>query len=212
MSGPLLVYGASGHGKVVAETARAAGFSPIVFADDSDGKRGTRLCGAEVAAIGRDEALRWLATHDGRVVVAIGHNQVRARVLAELMEAGARPATVVHPSAVIAPTAVIGSGTVVFAGVVVQPDAEVGANVILNTACSVDHDGRIGDHAHLSPGVHLGGTVTVGAGTHLGVGCSVIQGITVGHDSTVGAGSVVVRDLPDGIVAYGVPARVRRQA
>ena len=208
--GPLLIFGASGHGKVVAETAQAAGFGPVVFADDDTSKADTALVGLPVAAIGVAASLEWIRQHDARVVVAIGRNHIRARVLVSFAEARVPIATVVHPDAHVSPSASLGPGTVVFAGAIVQADAQIGANVILNSGCSVDHDGVIGDHVHLCPGVHLGGDVTVDAGTQVGVGTSVIQGRRIGPGTVVGAGSAVVRDLPGGVVAYGTPARVQR--
>lgn len=208
--GALLVYGASGHGKVVADTARAAGFERVAYADDDESKRGLRLAGANVEAIGQDEALAWLGQHRGAFVVGIGHNRIRERVATGLEERGAEAGTLIHPHAWVSPTVRLDPGTVVFAGVVVQAEARVGRHTILNTSCSVDHDCVIEDFVHLSPGVHLGGAVTIDRGAHLGVGVSVIQVRRIGAWSTVGAGASVVRDVPADVVAYGVPATVRR--
>ncbi|MBE3575649.1 MAG: acetyltransferase [Firmicutes bacterium] len=125
---------------------------------------------------------------------------------------GSRFAIVIHPAATVSPYASIGPGTVVLAGAVVNPGTHVGEHVILNTACSVDHDCSIGPYAHLSPGVHLAGGVVVEAGAHLGVGVSVIPRRRIGAWSVVGAGAAVVDDIPPGVVAYGVPARVVRNS
>ena len=210
--GPLLVFGASGHGLVVADTAVRQGYDPVVFADDDPAKAGTSRMGLPVVACGVEAAAAWIGARDGAVVVAIGTNATRARVLEAFVAAGASVATVIDPSAVVSRGATVGAGTVVFAGVVVQAEARVGANVILNTGCSVDHECRLGDHVHVSPGAHLGGQVVVGEGTHIGIGACVIQCRRIGAWSTVGAGAAVVRDLPDRVVAVGVPARVRRPA
>jgi acetyltransferase-like isoleucine patch superfamily enzyme len=84
-------------------------------------------------------------------------------------------------------------------------------NVVLNTGCSVDHDGVIGDHAHLHPGAVLAGAVTVGPYSYIGTNAAVNPGLSVGKRSMIGSGAVVVEDIPDGVVAYGVPARVQRE-
>jgi sugar O-acyltransferase (sialic acid O-acetyltransferase NeuD family) len=206
----LLVMGASGHGKVVADAALAACFDVIAFADDDPAKRGDRLLGIEVRAIGLEEAIGLCRETEAVPVVAIGSNAARMRVFLSLRGAGLQPATIVHPAATVASSASLGAGTVVFAGVVVNPDTTVGENVILNTGATIDHDNHIGFHAHISPGAHLGGTVTVGEGTHVGIGSTIKNNVAVGAWSVIGAGSTVVRDIPDGVVAYGVPARVVR--
>jgi sugar O-acyltransferase (sialic acid O-acetyltransferase NeuD family) len=206
----LLVMGASGHGKVVADAALAASFDVIAFADEDPAKRGLRLLGIEVRAIGLEETIRLCRESEAEPVVAIGSNAARRRVFLALRDSGLEPATIVHPAATVAPSASLGAGTVVFAGVVVNPDTTVGENVILNTGATIDHDNHIGSHAHISPGAHLGGTVTVGEGTHVGIGSTIKNNVAVGAWSVIGAGSAVVRDVPDGVVAYGVPARVTR--
>jgi acetyltransferase-like isoleucine patch superfamily enzyme len=86
----------------------------------------------------------------------------------------------------------------------------IGDDCIVNTSASVDHDCVVGDHVHLCPGVHLAGAVNVGSGTMIGTGAVILPVIQIGKGCVVGAGAVVNRDLPDGVIAFGVPARVQR--
>jgi len=205
----LVILGASGHGKVVADTARAAGFDVRGFADADPTLRGGRVMDLPVAATTDDEVVAWLEDCDAQLVLAIGNNRVRRTVFRRLDDRGVRFATVVHPSAVVSPQAAIGRGTVVFAGAVIQPGCRVSDDCIVNTAASIDHDSLIEAHAHLSPGVHLGGTVAIGEGAWLGVGVSVRNNLRIGAWTTVGVGAAVVSDLPPEVVAVGVPARPR---
>jgi sugar O-acyltransferase (sialic acid O-acetyltransferase NeuD family) len=207
----LVIGGASGHGRVVADTARAAGFDVVGFFDARAELRDGEHAGAPIVAIGNEEAVAFARDGGHQVVVAIGNNPVRVRIGQLFRDAGVELATVVHPRAWVSPESSIGSGSVVFAGVVVQAGTRVGRDCILNTACSVDHDSVLGDGVHLSPGAHLGGTVSVGSLTHLGVGVSVRNNLTIGSRTTVGVGAAVVSDLPDAVVAIGVPAKVRAQ-
>lgn len=115
-------------------------------------------------------------------------------------------ATVIHPSAVVAPEVQMEDGVQVFAGAVVQTGCRLGANAVLNTGARVDHDCVIGAHAHLSPGVTICGAVRVGDGAHIGAGATVIQGLRIGAASLVGAGALVIRDVPPGATVMGVPA------
>lgn len=207
--GSLLIFGAGGHGKVVAETARvAAAWKEIVFTDDAYPELKT-VDGYRVIA-DFSGARSMVDTHPD-VIVAIGDNRKRSDLTVQLQQSGFNPVTLIHPAAVVAGTARIEMGTVIFAQAVVQAGAHIGSAVIVNTAATVDHDCSIGNGVHLSPGVHLGGEVNVGDYSWLGVGATVINRVVVGQDVTVGAGSCVIGDLGDGITAVGVPARAVRQ-
>lgn len=208
--GPLLIFGASGHGKVVADTAIAAGFGPVVFADDDATKAYSKVIGLPVEVIGVESSIAWIRRHDARCVVAIGNNRIRSRVLAAFGELRCPRATVIHPSATVSPSATIGEGTVVFASTVIQADARIGDNVIVNTGATIDHDCVVGSHTHICPGVHLAGGVHVEEGAQVGIGATVIPGRRIGAWSIVGAGASVVKDVPSNVVAHGLPAQVQR--
>jgi sugar O-acyltransferase (sialic acid O-acetyltransferase NeuD family) len=205
----VLIYGAGGHGKVVADAALSAGFGVVGFADDDVARRGKYLLGLEVRATGLDGAVRLCRSEGAGYVVAIGANAARKCVFDSLRQSGLDPLTIVHPSARVASSARLGAGTVVFACAVVNVDATVGENGIINTAASVDHDCVLGPHTHISPGAHLGGMVLVGEGTHIGIGSSVRNNVSIGPWSTIGVGAVVIGDVPERVVAFGVPARVQ---
>ena len=207
----LLIWGASGHARVVADIVRLRGEHDIVaFVHEGDAPVETVVEGVPVIA-SREAVLR--LRDEGAVTDAvIGFGDCAARLEAGrwCREQRLVLATPIHPSAVVSPSARIGAGTVIAAGAVVNPGAVIGEHVIINTGATVDHDCILRDGCHLSPGVHLGGGVTVGEAAWVGVGAAVIHGISIGSRSIVGAGSAVVRDIPDGVVAYGNPARVRR--
>lgn len=204
---PLVVYGAGGHGKVVADAARSQGLEVLGFLDDDPSRVSRRVLG-ELAVLGDAS---WLAGRPSvRVALGIGDNEVRRGLTERLRAGGARLAAVTHRSAVVAPTAQVGAGVVVLACAVVNPDARVGEGAILNTGAIVEHDVQIGAYAHVSPNAALGGGASLGAGAHLGIGAQVSPLCSIGAQTIVGAGAVVVRDLPERVVAYGVPARVRR--
>lgn len=205
MSG-LLILGAGGHAKVVAETTIASGLaSSVAFLDD---RPLPPILGWPV--FGRlDQAFDpSIQEKFQSALVAIGHPDTRLRWLAQLQAAGYQLPLLFHPSAWVSPSAQIGPGSVVFAQAAVQAQAVIGTGAILNTGCSVDHDAQLSDAVHICPGARLAGEVQVGARSWIGIGASVIQQVRIGSDVTVGAGAAVVRDLPDGVTAVGVPARV----
>lgn len=201
----LVILGASGHGRVVADVAAHTGrYGEIAFLDD-DPERKSSL-GFPVLGPGADLA-RYLDSHE--VFVAVGDNRSRRRLQLEAEGLGARLATLVHPGAILGSFVTLGPGTVVMAGAVINCGTTVGRGCIINTSASVDHDNDLEDFVHLSPGVHLAGTVRVGEGTWIGIGASVINNLRIAADCRIGAGAVVVRDLVERGTYVGVPARKR---
>lgn len=201
----IAVYGAGGHGKVVADIAQSAGREVVVFIDDDPQRSGTSVAGIRVASW--EEFLR-MRGEAGEVELAlgIGENGVRQRCAEKARTAQVPLATLVHPTAVVARSASLGEGTVVMAGAIVNPAASVGHGAVVNTGSIVEHDCRLGDFVFLSPGAVLGGEAVLGASCHVGLGAVVLPRRRVGAGSRVGAGAAVVHDVPDGETWVGVPA------
>lgn len=198
MSRSLYIFGASGHGKVVHSIASALGNEVVAFLDDDKSKEdffGCRVVKLETLAVG------------SRIIVAIGNSLSREKVSSRIGRQGFRLETLVHPTAVIDPSAKIGAGTVIMAGAIIGPDSRVGDGCIINHGAVVDHDCVIGNYAHVCPGACVAGGVWVGSHSWIGIGSSVIQNIRIGERVTVGAGACVVKSLEDNTKAVGVPAR-----
>ena len=206
--GDLVLWGASGHGKVVLDVAKAmGGFKTIFFVDDACGESAHEFCGCQV--FGTSRYLQLLNDKGcSQYLVSIGKNEIRAACFQRALEHGLLPVTLVHPSAVISESARLEDGTVVMARVVINAGAQIGENCILNTAAVVEHDCRIGDHVHLSPGVLLGGGVTVHSFAHVGIGAIALPGAEIGQGAIVGAGAVVLHSVPSGATVVGIPAKV----
>ncbi len=206
----IFVYGASGHGKVVGDILLASKNPAFVgFIDDRAELRDTRVLGLPVFGDGQ-----WLQeqVRVARVGVAlgVGDNSVRQKLAENCISWGTELVTLVHPTASISKSARLGRGTVVMAQAAINADAKIGAGAIVNTSAVVEHDVEIGDFANVSPNAVMGGASRLGTLSHLCIGASAIPCVSIGANTIVGAGSVVVRDIPDGVVAFGVPARVHR--
>ena len=202
----LAIFGASGHGKVIADIAEQLGYT-VNFYDDAYPTKayiehwpihGT--C-ADLIALNNVSA-----TLNNNVVVAIGNNEVRQQKIQLLQQNSFNIITLIHPTAVISPYAAIASGNVVFAGAIINAFAKVGVGCIINTAAVVEHDCNIDNFSHICPNVALAGGVSVGSKSWVGIGSQVKQLIVIGDNCMIGAGSTVIKNIPDNVTAFGSPA------
>ncbi|CUV66264.1 UDP-N-acetylbacillosamine N-acetyltransferase [Sulfurovum sp. enrichment culture clone C5] len=189
----IYVYGASGHGLVIADIALSCGYKEVIFIDDS------KLEYQKFEDIKKDSKTS--------IIIGIGDNKTRAKLQQKVKEKGFNIPTLIHQSAIISPTVTIGEGVVIMPNVVVNAMANIGDGSILNTGCIVEHECKIGSFVHVSPNTALAGNVSVGNFTHIGIGSSIKQSIKIGEDSILGAGSVVVADIKNKVIAHGNPCK-----
>lgn len=204
----VIILGASGQGKVIADAFSCAGVEVVGFVDHKL-KVGTLV--SEFPVLGPDSALPELITQFPRadLFVAIGDNFTRHKVMkhTEAIMVGAKWATCVHPTAVVAKGVSIEPGAAVLAGAVVQVGAHIAKGSIVNTGAQLDHDSTLNAWASLAPGVVTGGSVHIGQFSAVSIGATLVHGVSVGEHTIVGAGAVVVADVEAHVVAYGIPAR-----
>lgn len=192
----LVIIGASGHGKVIADIAEKNGYNEIVFLDDNGSIKecaGYPVVGKTIEA----------ADIDGDKIVAIGNAAIRERIQSTI-----ETVTLIHPDAIISRRVKIGNGTVIMAGAVINSDAVIGRGCIINTGASVDHDCVVSDFAHISVGAHVAGTCYIGERTWIGIGATVINNINICANCMVGAGAVVIKDIIKSGTYIGVPASI----
>jgi sugar O-acyltransferase (sialic acid O-acetyltransferase NeuD family) len=192
----LMIIGASGHGKVVADIAKKNGYDDISFLDDNEA---LTECGGH-PVIGKSSDYE---NNSCDIFVAIGNAKIRQRIQERLDHV----VTLIHPNAVIAEGVEIGIGTVIMAGAVINPDVKIGKGCIINTCSSVDHDCVIQDYAHISVGAHIAGTCNIGERTWIGAGATVSNNVNICADCMIGAGAVVVKDIKEAGTYVGSPAR-----
>lgn len=216
---PIIVIGAGGHARVVADALLAAGARLLGFTDADPALHGTQVLGLPV--LGGDEVLASQQRADIRLANGIGgagnaadagagRVSLRRRVQQRLMGEGWRFAGVRHPSAVTSCFAQVHDDAQLLAGCIVQTGAQIGEGAIVNTAAVVEHDACVGPWCHVAPRALVCGEVAIGEGSHIGAGAVVRQGLTLGVGTVVGAGAVVVRSFDGGVVLTGVPARIAK--
>jgi acetyltransferase EpsM len=207
----ILVWGAAGHALVVTDIIRLRDeYEIVAFLDDVDSSRWGQGFAGSVVRGGRNCLPELKAEGVRNAVIAIGDCAARLRIADTAREWEFELPTVIHPAAIVARGSTLGEGTVVAAQAVINPACSVGRMAIINTSATVDHECLIADGVHIGPGARLAGRVEIGTGAWIGVGATVKDRVRVGARSIIGAGSLVLKDVPEDVVAYGVPARIIR--
>ena len=198
LNNPVYLYGAGGHAKVILDLLKSNDITVSEIFDDNP-------------AI---ESFMGIPVSHGNIcsplIISIGNNQIR-KIIAERIDRDIFSSFQYDKTAIISDCASIEKGTVVMQGAIVQSSVKIGKHCIINTGASIDHDCRIQDYVHIAPGSTLCGNVAVGEGTFIGAGTVVIPNIKIGKWAVIGAGSVVTHDIPDNVVAYGSPCKIRRK-
>ncbi|WP_439033492.1 acetyltransferase [Bacillus paranthracis] len=203
MKTKLLIIGAGGHGKVVADIAlKMNKWEYVAFLDDSENVKTS--IGLEIIGDSADVS-KYINDYD--IFVGIGNNNIREKIQEQIGSQGASIPVLIHPDAVIGAQVSLESGTVVMAGTVINCCTQIGKGCIINTASTIDHDNIIEDYVHISPGTHLAGTIRIGRGTWLGIGTVVSNNINITSSCRIGAGTVVTKDILELGTYVGVPAR-----
>lgn len=203
MENRIVIIGASGHGKVIADIAKLNGYQEIVFLDDDKTKKKNGMY--DVLGTTED-VVKYKENHD--FIIAVGNNEIREKISNILEKENIKQTTLIHPSAVIDQTATIDAGTVIMANAVVNASAKIGKGCIINTASTIDHDCLLENYVHVSPGAHVAGTVHIGKSTWLGTGTNVINNISITKQCIIGAGSVVIKDIKTSGTYVGSPVRM----
>ena len=193
----IYIYGAGGHGLVVADIAALCGYDDITFIDDGDNKY------LSFEAIKNNK--------DIPVAFGIGDNKTRKKLFNNVMKSGFKVVSLIHPSAIISSSVIIDIGTVVMPNVVVNTNSKIGCGVILNTSSIIEHENIVENFVHISPNVALAGEVIIKENTHIGIGTSVIQKLTIGINCIIGAGSVVVKNIENNKLCFGNPCKVIKE-
>lgn len=195
----IMILGAGGHGRVVADIARLNGYTDIRFLDDNIENRFCKIDGHI------DDFAEFIENYD--FFVAIGDNETRKQIFEKLTAFKANVVTLIHPNAVVCQDVKIGRCSVVMAGAVINTNVTIGDGVIINTSSSVDHDCVVGNYVHVSVGVHVAGSVCIGDCVFIGAGATVINNLSIVENCKIGAGAIVVSDIKSSGTYVGLPVR-----
>jgi acetyltransferase EpsM len=200
------IYGASQGGRAVADCLLVlGGFEVALYLDDTPGLAGASFEGRPIWSGDRVQDLAGEGV--GAVATHIANRPFRLTLRDRVAAYGLQLLTIVHPRAFVSPTARLGVGCLVKAGAVVDAGAALGDCCIVDNGAIVAHDARIGDGCHLAPGATLAGDCHIGPRALIGTGAALSAHVRIGSDAIVTPGAVVVRDVPNGTIVEGNPAR-----
>ncbi len=207
---PIVLIGAGGHAKVVADIIKKTGAYEIIGCTDP--RKDNALISWGIKYLGTDEILpELLQTGVTRAAMGMAgfNNNIRRRLFEKVQEWGFDFPVLRHSAANIAPEVRLSEAAIIMAAAVINPDATIGKNVIINTGAIIEHDCIIGHSAQIGPGAILCGGVTIERGAFIGAGACIIQGKKIGQDAIIGSGAVVIKDVPAGVTVVGNPAKIK---
>ncbi len=199
---PVAIIGYSGHSYVIIDILLSAGRLVTAYCDQEEKEFNPyhlQYLGKESDVTGKLKKFDYFA--------CVGHNGIREKIIEQLHPHLGNPINAIHPSAVVSGSVKMGDGVMIAANATINPLSQLGRGVICNTCSSIDHECIIGDYCHIAPNAVLCGNVTVGHKTFIGANSVIKQGIVIGNNVIIGAGTVVVKDVPDGAILIGNPAR-----
>ena len=204
----LLIYGSGGQGKEIVDLARYIDkrnerWNDVCFIDDFAGGAFAYNC----RVMDFEKARELQSQKETECIIALGEPALRRKLFDKCRQAGLKTASLISPAAIVSDTAVIGEGVIVSHNVFVSSNCRIENNVLLQPMCSVAHDSVIGEHSVISTFAAIAGNCTVGAGSYIGLSAAVREKVTIGGGSILGMGAIAVNDIPDAVIAVGVPAR-----
>jgi len=207
----ILIVGAGGFGREVLQWVRDAWTAQAGliagFLSDDAGCLKERAC--QLPILGDPAAYK--PQPGDALVLAIGIPEARRRVAESLASRGGEFLTLIHPTAIVSPTAMIGAGSILCPYSILSDSASIGRCALLNYHASLGHDASTGDYAVLSPYATLGGAAHIGEDVFMGMHASVGPRKRVGARSKISANSCALADAPADSIIYGVPGRIGRR-
>ncbi len=206
MNNQFILIGASAHGRVILDILEHSGFEVAGFLDDDENKLGKEINGKKV--IGKIDKAVDMVKYDYKFIICLGDNYLRENIYQKLNFSLKYYGNAIDKSSNIMFSAKTGYGNMILANTFVGTDVKIGNHVVINNGSIIEHDSIIEDYCSISSGSVIGARVEIQKNVFIGISTTVIPKVTIGKGSIIGAGSLVIKDIPEGVFACGVPARI----
>ncbi|MBT3405563.1 acetyltransferase [Candidatus Woesearchaeota archaeon] len=207
----IMVIGAGGQAKVTLDYLESSKSQVIGLLDDDVSLKGQKVNGISVLGAIRD--IVKFKTEFDECMVSFGDNKLRCETVSLVKELlpEIKFASIIHPTAFVSKRASIGDGSIIGIGAMVCTNTKIGEHNIINDGAIIEHDCVLDDFVNVAPGAKLASTINIGEKTFIGLGACIIEDLKIGKNSIIGAGAVVLKNIPDGVLAVGIPAEVKKK-
>ena len=208
MEKPVIIFGAQGLGIVALDILQQNDVVVYGFLDDDEALQGKEINHVPVLGSTQAENYLELLGKDCEACIALANRGKQERLLAMLKKQKELiPINAIHPSAIVAATALFGYGNLMHANVVVGPNATLGNNCFLQAQAVVAHKVVVKDFVQIGAGIVIGENAILNDGVFVGAGATIVAGVEIGTEASIGAGSVVVAHVKPGETVLGNPAK-----
>jgi sugar O-acyltransferase (sialic acid O-acetyltransferase NeuD family) len=208
MENPVIIFGASGLGRVAVDIFQSNDVIVYCLLDDDTSLHGKEIGAVTVAGTTDNEEYLRMIGDKCEAFIASDDNRLRKSLVKFLIDKRKKmPVNAIHQQAFIAPSATIGHGNLIAMRASVGSFAQIGNHCIIHAGAIIDYQAHIGDFVQIGAGSIINSNVTIKESAFVGSGVTVVSGVTIGKNARVGAGSVVINNVADGETVFGVPAQ-----
>jgi sugar O-acyltransferase (sialic acid O-acetyltransferase NeuD family) len=208
MENPVIIFGASGLGKVALEIFKTNHIEVYCFLDDNKQLHGTEIDTVQVMGSTEDEKFLKILGKTCEAFVATDDNRLKKSLVKTLIDTyKVMPINAIHATAFISQTATLGHGNLFASGVLVNTFSKIGNHCLFNSKSVIEYEVEVGDFVQVGAGAVICAGAKIGDGAFIGAGATIIAGITIGKNARVGAGSLVMQNVNEGETVFGVPAK-----
>jgi sugar O-acyltransferase (sialic acid O-acetyltransferase NeuD family) len=208
MENPVIIFGASGLGRVAVDIFQSNDIVVYCLLDDDTALHGQEINAVSIVSSTDSEEYLGMIGDKCEAFIATDDNRLRKSLVKTLVDKRKKmPVNAIHQQAFVETSATLGHGNLIAMGVSVGSFVQIGSHCIINAGAVIDYQASIGDFVQIGAGSIINSNVIVKEGAFIGSGVTIVSGVSIGKNARIGAGSVVISNVADGETVFGVPAQ-----